>query len=102
MTSPQVTLPMETALVVSVSTAHVTSEDGKNLQNSGLWPIMAVYERGALLYVGGDEKQFVAEELRPWSQPMQRLILLAQQAGAKYLIIDGDGPEYNWLEKFDW
>lgn len=91
---------LESDTVVSVSTAHVTPEDGTRL-NKDVFPALMHDDSSALVYVGNDLQ--VDDPLwAAWSPAFKRLVYLARSLGAKYMLLDGDAPEYDFLETFDW
>lgn len=97
---------LETDLVVSVSTGHVTPEDGSKLDKMDdyrdlKWPVIANLEHGSLVYVKEDEAG--DDDLRAnWSDDFVRLVLLARKVGATYMLLDCDAPEYDFLPLYEW
>ena len=87
--------------VLDISTAHMTREDARKLENEchdGHAPVYELLEYGYLTYAGD-----VLENWEDMSPAFIKIMESASEMGCCYVRWDRDGPEYSpELEKFEW
>ena len=93
------------------STGHITQEDNNLFMQTGDRDgiVIEQVEFGYRLYIGGSDGSPVDTEdivnyLRQakFSEHVVTIAKLAGEAGAKWVLFDCDGTEYDELPKFDW
>lgn len=84
-----------------VSTAHISEETNTALidPDGSLRDILATYdyEYGYRFFIGNED-----DKLKTNFPGLDALMKIARKQGCKWLVLDQDGPVYDWLEKFDW
>jgi hypothetical protein len=89
-------MKLEIEQILVASTGHITQEDAKWLDSlvTSSKPPMKVYDRpdsGWFVHVPTD---MTDEDLAYFSTAFQKLIILAQQHNARWILLDTDGPLY--------
>jgi hypothetical protein len=98
---------LETAVVVTASTAHVLKEeanpdDPTTLYGRSIWPS----EYGFFVYIGLDNPDDSWPNLDDYpdepSEGLLAVIALARASGATWLRLDQDGPVLDNIPSYDW
>ena len=102
-------MKINTFKVMDCSTVHISNNDARLLEKAlagSDGPVLVVwYPEGYFVYTAsGWSKSRAQKELvaAGFSQAFADLMVIASEAGAKWLNVDADGPEYKGLQKFDW
>lgn len=107
------TFDIVTVEVMEMSTCHITAEDNELLKEYIDVPpekhpqIVMAYENGYMVstwhnFVDNPEK-FEEQLLKIGHSPAYvNLLRVAHDAGAKWLCLDCDASDYNWLPRYEW
>lgn len=90
-----------------VSTANISMETDKWLTSSDSSGIVCLFdhEYGYRVYITQDKAMFKEEIQKLWSigrWELAELMLIAEENGCKWLVLDCDGPKVPGRPEFNW
>lgn len=101
-------MELEIAKVLTISTAHITSDDGRRLNESpdvdDVPHVLYTTEHFHMVWTLKSEVRHDAQEdgKPPLSPHFQALVKLAQDNDCEWLKLDTDGPVVDGLPSFRW